>query len=108
MKLYKIKVNGKTYEVEVEAVTETASAPSTPVAKTPVVSHQSVTSPMQGQILKVLVAKGQAVKRGQVLCVLEAMKLENDIVAPQDGIVTEIKCAVGQKVDASALLFLLG
>jgi glutaconyl-CoA/methylmalonyl-CoA decarboxylase subunit gamma len=108
MKLYKIKVNGKTYEVEVESVSETVSSSPTPVVKEPVQSKVSVTSPMQGQILKVLVTKGQAVKRGQVLCVLEAMKLENDIVAPQDGIVAEIKCAVGQKVDASALLFLLG
>jgi biotin carboxyl carrier protein len=107
MKLYKIKVNGKVYEVEVESITETTStvAPSKPDAKPS--EDGSVLSPMQGTILKVHAGKAAIVKKGDILCVLEAMKLENDIVAPKDGIVKEVHVRAGQKVDAGSLLFVL-
>lgn len=107
MKLYKIKVNGKLYEVEVESITETTStiAPSKPDVK--LSEGLKVTSPMQGTILKVVTGKAILVKKGDVLCVLEAMKLENDIVAPKDGIVREVHVRAGQKVDAGSLLFVL-
>ena len=107
MKLYKIKVNGKVYEVEVESITETTStiAPSKPAEKP--ASGLPVLSPMQGTILKVVAAKGAKVKRGEVLCVLEAMKLENDIVAPKDGVVQDVNVQKDQKVDAGSVLFVL-
>jgi biotin carboxyl carrier protein len=107
MKLYKIKVNGKVYEVEVESVTENNStiAPAKADAKPAI--GQTVVAPMQGTILKVVATKGAMVKRGEVLCVLEAMKLENDIVAPKDGVVQDVNVQKDQKVDAGSVLFVL-
>ena len=59
---------------------------------------------MPGKILAVKVNAGQAVKRGEVLLVLEAMKMENEIVAPQDGTVASVNVAVGDSVESGALL----
>ena len=64
----------------------------------------TVTSPMPGKILAVKANAGQAVKKGEVLMVLEAMKMENDIVAPQDGTVASINVAVGDSVEPGATL----
>ena len=60
--------------------------------------------PMPGKILAVKANAGQAVKKGDVIIVLEAMKMENDIVAPQDGTIASVSCAVGDSVEAGALL----
>ena len=112
MKLYKVKVNGKVYEVEVESVTESAAkiaapaAPATPA--TPVSSGTNVTAPMQGTIIKVLVAPGAAVKRGTPLAILEAMKLENEIQSPCDGIVKQVFVQKGESVDAGKLIAVVG
>lgn len=115
MKIYKIKVNGKVYEVELESVTESnakieapkaipvsAPAPSAPSEGTKIVS------PMQGTIIKLNVAVGTSVKRGSVLAILEAMKLENEIQSPIDGVVKQILIAKGENVDANKLLFVVG
>ena len=112
MKLYKVKVNGKVYEVEVESVTETKGSVTQDVTAKPLASstpstHQ-VNSPMQGTILKVHAQKGKAVKKGSVLFILEAMKLENEILAPADGVVVDVLTTVGQKVDANQLLVIIG
>ena len=111
MKTYTITVNGTAYEVTVEEGTGTGAAPvvksAAPVAA-PVASGAAgavkVNAPMPGKILAVKANAGQAVKKGDVIIVLEAMKMENDIVAPQDGTIASVSCAVGDQVEAGALL----
>ena len=68
---------------------------------------EPVTAPMPGTILKVNVTNGQAVKAGTVLCVLEAMKMENEIMAPKDGTVTQVVVSKGSSVDTGAPLVVL-
>ena len=126
---YKVTLNGRTYEVEVEAgkamlldeyeaivptaapaapaaapapVAAPAAAPA-PAAAAPV-AGEAVTAPMPGNILKVNVTAGQAVKEGDVLVVLEAMKMETEIVAPADGTVSKILVKAGDSVDTGAAL----
>ena len=113
MKLYKINVNGKSYEVEVESVTEQASVAHTPKPVEKTVSPQAETktnilAPMQGKIIKVNVIVGSEVKKGDVLMVLEAMKLENDILCPVDGYVSQVLIKEGQKADINQLLLIIG
>ena len=69
---------------------------------------EPVTAPMPGTILKVNVTQGQAVKAGTVLCILEAMKMENEIMAPKDGTVTQVVVAKGATVDTGAPLLVIG
>ena len=124
MKNYTITVNGNVYEVTVEeGFTGAASAPkaAAPAPKAaPAAAPKAapapaaapagaagavaVTAPMPGKILGVKASAGQAVKRGQVLLILEAMKMENEIVAPQDGTVATINVAVGDSVELGATL----
>ena len=121
MKKYNITVNGTTYEVVVEEVGEVAAAPvySAPVVQAPVVTPSAapkataipvaadataVTSPMPGTILEVKVSAGQTVKKGDVICVLEAMKMENDIPAPCDGVVASINVQKGASVGAGDII----
>lgn len=109
MKNYKITVNGKVYDVTVQEAGEapvqaTAQAPA-PKAKKPAATASagavSVKSPMPGTILDIKVSVGDSVKSGQLLCVLEAMKMENDIVAPQDGTVDAILVSKNDSVEAN-------
>ena len=132
MKQYRITVNGVSYEVEVEEVvggqssrpTEQAATRKTvekplarkpaaqpvPTASTHVSTPQpegkanSIKAPMPGTILKVMVSENQHVKRGEVLCILEAMKMENEIVAPGDGMVSRIYIKEQQNVQLDAPL----
>lgn len=114
MKIYKVKVNGKVYEVELESVTEAqgsvkaeASAPA-PQAAQSNGAGVAVKAPMQGKILSVKVAVGAAVKKGQTIAILEAMKMENEIIAPVDGVVKEIKVAKDQTVNNQDVIAIIG
>ena len=118
MKKYNITVNGNTYEVLVEeadastpvAYSAPAAAPvaapkaAAPKAATVAGGAVKVTSPMPGTILNVKVSVGQSVKKGDVICVLEAMKMENDIPAPQDGVIASINVQKGASVNAGDVL----
>ena len=108
MKKYKVNVNGTAYEVEIEEMTGApAAAPAAaPVAAAPAAAGagEKITSPMPGNILAVNVAAGDAVKKGQVLMILEAMKMENEIMAPCDGKVTAVAVTKGAAVESGALL----
>lgn len=114
MKNYVITVNGTSYEVSVEevggstAAQTPAAAPAAPKAAPKKTAGAQgsvkVNAPMPGKILNVKAAAGQAVKKGEVLLILEAMKMENEIVAPEDGTVASINVAVGDSVEAGAVL----
>ncbi len=122
MKNYTITVNGTPYNVTVEeGTTANAAAPKTPVAPvaTPAPATApsqpkaaadgvSVDSPMPGTILDIKVAVGANVKAGDTLVILEAMKMENEIVASQDGVVNAINVNKGDSVEAGQSLVVLG
>jgi len=108
MKTYKITVNGKVYMVEVEeaGANETASAPvqQAAPAAAPAGNDEKIEAPIQGTILSVKAPAGTPVKKGQILAILEAMKLENEIVSPFDGTVSSVLIKEGQVVDSGTLL----
>lgn len=108
MKIYKVKVNGKLYEVEVESVTETNTVIE---VKKEVPTHDEkikILAPIQGTVLKSNVKVGTEVKKGSVLLVLESMKLENDILAPETGYVSQVFVSVGQKVELNQIMLIIG
>ncbi len=114
MKTYTITVNGKAYAVTVEEGAAAAGAPvAAPVAAAPAAPAAApagaagsvqVTAPMPGKVVAVKASVGQAVKKGEVVLVLEAMKMENDIVAPEDGTIASINVANGDAVESGAVL----
>lgn len=120
MKKYQVTVNGVSYEVEVEEVEsfkkEEAKAPvfaapapvkaAAPAAKK--VEGVQVKAPMPGTILKINFKTGDSVKSGDVLCVLEAMKMENDICAPSDGVIRSIEVSQGSSVATDTVLAVIG
>ena len=81
-----------------------APAPAAPAPAAPAAGSVAVTAPMPGKILGFKLQAGTAVKRGQVILILEAMKMENEIVAPQDGTIASINVAVGDMVEPGATL----
>ncbi len=129
MRNFVITVNGKSYEVGVEEVGATAStpvvttvkaapvatattpaataAPAAPVAQNAPVSGEKVLSPFPGLIKNLLVAEGSTVTKDQPILVLEAMKMDNDITAPCDGVVS-FKVVKGANVESDAVLAVIG
>ena len=122
MSKYRITVEGKTYEMDVEligangaavqpvakaapAVAAPKAAPAPAAAKPAEVGSGSVVAPMPGTILKVLKATGDAVKAGEVVLILEAMKMENEITAPVDGTIGSLNLTEGSTVAGGDLLF---
>ena len=114
MKKYRVNVNGTVYEVELEEMTGAPAAPAAPAAApaapaaAPAAGGEKVTSPMPGTILSVNVAAGDAVKRGQVLMILEAMTMENEIMCPSDGTVSSVSVTKGAAVESGTLLCTIG
>ena len=114
MKKYNVNVNGTAYEVTVEEVVggaapaPVAAAPAAAPAPAPVAAPagagEQVKSPMPGNILSVNVNVGDTVAEGQVLMILEAMKMENDVVASCDGTIASINVTKGQSVETGTLI----
>ena len=111
MKNYRITVNGVAYDVAVEEMGEGAatSAPAPAAAPKPAPAAAGagavkINSPMPGNILSVKASAGQAVKKGDVLMILEAMKMENEICAPQDGTIASVQVAAGDSVESGDVL----
>ena len=117
MKKYKVNVNGTDYEIAVELIGEAeakaAPAPQAPAAEAPKAAApasqangegEKVEAPMPGNIIDIKVAVGDSVKAGQVLVILEAMKMENEIMAGVDGTVTSIGVTKGSTVEAGTVL----
>lgn len=112
MKKYRVTVNGTVYEVELEELTGAAPAPVSAPAAAPAsaaapAAGEQITAPMPGTILAVNVSAGQAVKKGEVLMILEAMKMENEIMCPRDGVVASVHTSKGSAVESGALLCVL-
>ncbi len=120
MKNYTITVNGNVYEVSVEEGNADPSVSTAPVKKAAPAQKAApkaapkaaagaqgsvkVNAPMPGKILAVKANAGQAVKKGEVILILEAMKMENEIVAPQDGTIASVNVGVGSSVEAGEVL----
>lgn len=124
MKNYRVTVNGVAYDVVVEEIEGGAQAPvaapaptvAAPAPKAAPVAPKApagksgatvVKAPMPGTLIKVKVKPGDTVKKGDVLCVLEAMKMENDIMAPADGVVATVEATQGSSVATDAVLVTL-
>ena len=121
MKNYRVVVNGVEYEVAIEEMSATeakaapVAAPAAAPAAAPVAAPAAapaggaeVKAPMPGTILSVNVNVGDTVKAGQTLVVLEAMKMENEIVSPADGKVLSVAAQKGSAVDSGATLVVIG
>ncbi|MBQ2274531.1 MAG: biotin/lipoyl-binding protein [Clostridia bacterium] len=120
MKMYKVNVNGTEYEITLEVVdaadvkpaapapaaapAPVAEAAPAPAAAPAAAGGETVVAPMPGTILSVNVANGAAVKKGDVLLVLEAMKMENEIMAPCDGTVSSVPATKGATVNTGDVL----
>lgn len=132
MKKFNVTVNGKAYEVEVEEVNGSAAAPvvraaapvvpaapvatpkaaapaaaPAPKAAAPAAAGTVISAPMSGTIFKTLVKPGDVIKNGQVVLVLEAMKMENEIFAPCDGTVSEVRVSEGAAVQPGDVLVVI-
>ena len=123
MKKYRVNVNGTVYEVALEVMDGPAPAPAAPApaasapapAPAPAAAPASVpaggekiTAPMPGTILSVNVQNGAAVKKGDILFILEAMKMENEIMSPCDGTVLSVNTSKGSAVESGTLLCVIG
>ena len=127
MKAYTITVNGTAYEVEVEekggavAAAPRAAAPApkaaapapkaapapAPAAKPVAAGAATVTAPMPGKVLEVKCKAGDAVKSGQVLLILEAMKMQNEIMAPADGTIADVRVSAGTTVNTGDVMIVM-
>ena len=125
MSKYRITLNGEVYEMEVELIEEgsapavTVAAPAARAAEPPAVQKAAeqadntsadgaAGSPMPGTVVKLMAAQGDKVGKGQPILVLEAMKMENEITAAKDGVLSELCVAEGQSVAGGEILFIIG
>lgn len=129
MSKYRINLAGKTYEMEVERIDETVSTSEEPISSVwnqeskvntsnpnvqiidPAASKRTINegnivhSPMPGTIIKILVKNGDIVKKGQIILILEAMKMENEITAPRNGIIAGLNVIEKDTVQSGMILF---
>ncbi len=125
MSKYRITLNGEVYEMEVELIEEgsapavTVAAPAARATEPPAVQKAAeqadntsadgaAVSPMPGTVVKLMAAQGNKVGKGQPILVLEAMKMENEITAAKDGVLSELRVAEGQSVAGGEILFIIG
>ena len=114
MKKYRVTVNGTAYEIELEEIKageqKAAATPAPAAAPAPaaVSGGEQVTAPMPGNILDVKVKVGDSVKKGDVLIILEAMKMENEIMAGADGKIASVNVNKGDSVETGATLCVIG
>lgn len=125
MSKYRITLNSEVYEMEVELIeegsapikteavpavrsTEPPVAPKSPVQADSASADGTVVSPMPGTIVQLMAAQGDKVSKGQPILVLEAMKMENEITAAKDGVLSELRVAEGQTVAGGEILFTIG
>lgn len=116
MKKYNVTVNGNSYEITLEVVDAAdvkaapapaaapAATPAPAAAPAPAANGETVNAPMPGTILAVNVQNGAAVKKGDVLMILEAMKMENEIMSPCDGTIASVNVTKGASVETGAVL----
>lgn len=114
MKIYKIKVNGKSYRVELEAIEQVDTVPLEEKKKQQeskkIINNSGsneVVSPIQGQVTNIKVKVGDKVQKGDVLLIIEAMKLENEVVSPFEGQVAQILVSKGQNVKAKEAIIII-
>jgi biotin carboxyl carrier protein len=114
-KLIPLKVDGATFKVQIKtlgirrALTSFEPAPTVSMRKTAAQAsvEGAVTAPMTGRIVKMKVTKGEQVQAKQVLCIIEAMKMENEISAPKAGIIQEVNVSEGSPVSEGEILFVI-
>lgn len=125
---YKVTLNNRVYEVEVEkgeailsdeydamapapavpvAAPAAAAAPAPAAPSVSVAAGEPITAPLPGNIIDIKVSQGEAVKAGQLLLLIEAMKMENEVVAPKDGTVAQIVCSKGAAVNTGDTLLVI-
>lgn len=126
MKRFLIKINGKTYDAEVEVIGASAAAPAVapapaaapkaaapapapaPAAAPKAGGPANVTSPLPGTVLRLVKNAGDTVAAGEVVMIVESMKMENEVVAPEAGRIASIAVAAGSAINTGDLLFTLG
>ena len=123
MKRFLIKINGKTYDAEVEVIGASAAAPApaaapkaaapapapaAPAAAPKAGGPANVTSPLPGTVLRLVKNAGDTVAAGEVVMIVESMKMENEVVAPEAGRIASIAVAAGSAINTGDLLFTLG
>ena len=105
---YTAKVNGKSYTVKLAEGIDAAAAAAAPAAAAPAGAAQPLTTPLPGTVMKIEVKAGQAVKNGDTIMVLEAMKMETPVTADRDGVIASIEVAVGDVVGEGDTLAMIG
>ena len=115
MKKYEIEIDGQVYHVKVRELPDDAVMTEQPKADSgkstadvaPQTEGKALLAPMAGTVLRILVKEGQRVKKGENLIVLEAMKMENEIVADEDGVVRRILVKENDSVESDQALLIL-
>lgn len=115
MKAYRVNVNGNVYEITIEVIDKAdikaapapapEAAPAPQAAPAPAGNGEAVSAPLPGVITRVAVSNGQAVKKGDLLATIEAMKMETEILSPADGTIASVHVTQGASVEGGAVLF---